>query len=423
MNHIVEPKGVTLRAAMQLEAASKIQGLIRKVRSTRLFVNILKFKRRDDVSFLVDLLKRGIQVVKIRSDGGAAKKRFLALKVGTSLADSRIYTYANGMIKDTSKGAYLVDIADIRLGAHSYLFSHIRDHLDHEKCLSIVCGERTFDLQILHGTESRNWLAGILLLLVDQILPDKDVHKRGRTEGSRLLNRMKRGWPTGLYKDATRIKNVLDADGINIKEYCADGVIKEKKLWISSARRRMYLGDIPDVDSNANSSSSSSSGNGNGNDKSVATNGVEYGVKDKENAGDLPKGIDFDDISEVRSGLITAALDKKIADSDLMITVVGSETVFTLLVLRENRQEAKTIHAKILSDLQAFNKVNTSPPVERLSLPPIGSDSGFTLPSDAQFANQQRGGVDDWDDSASSVTMWSQAESYEGNGDEVKLDL
>ena len=376
---------------MQLEAAARIQGLVRKVRSKRLFMKMMKFKRRDDVSYLIELLKRGIPVKKLRSDGGASRKRFLSLSIDDNFAMSRLYTYTNGSMKDTSKGAYLMDLADVRLGPHSFLFQHIRDTFDHKQCISIICGERTWDLEIINGGNSRNWLAGMLLLLVDQILPSNELLRRGRTEGERLVNRKSQGWPSGIRADAERLATVLDQEGLHIKEYTSGGEIKDKMLWISTQNRRMYLGDIPSTVINT-----------------ATENEKEEGVGKNQT-----KGIDFDDIAEIRSGLITEELDRKIPNAQFMITVIGSENAFTLLVLKDCPQDSAVLHARIFADLQSFKKIYTCAPAERLSMSPPGSDSGFHMPTDEEYANQKRGGVDEWDDDASSITMWSEADSYD----------
>merc|ERR1711871_1272338 len=124
-------------------------------------------------------------------------------------------------------------------------FQHIRATLDHDKCMTIICGERSLDLEITNGKHSRNWLAGMLLILGDQILPSKELSRRGRTEGARLVNRRSQGWPSSLRVDAENIATVLYSEGLLVKEYTANGDIVVKLLWISHERRRMYLGDIP----------------------------------------------------------------------------------------------------------------------------------------------------------------------------------
>ena len=274
MNHIVEPRGITLRAVMQYEAASRIQSMIRNVRSRRLFLHMLKFKRRDDMNYLIELLKRGMKILKTRSDGNGVKKRFLFLEMGQTLETSRLYTCANGMMADKSKWVYLADIADVRLGARSYLFNHFQESLDHKKCLSIICGASTFDFEIVGEPQARNWFAGMLLMMLDQALSPSDITGRGRIPGGNLLKKNNQTPGIGLQQAAEEMGTKLEK-GIDVLEYTdSDGSKTRRTLWISRTRRRIYLGS-PDQHSTSTT-----------------------------------RGIDFDDIAEVRKGIVSSMIDK-----------------------------------------------------------------------------------------------------------------
>jgi acyl-CoA-binding protein len=150
MNYVVEPQKLSIRGMIQYEAAMKIQGLLRKVRAKKYLVQLIAKVRASDLQEFLDMLQKGIKVMKLRSDGSVMRKRFLALKMGSSLADSRLFTFASGYSRDaTSKGTYLVDIADVQLGAHSFHFRPIASSLNSEECMSIISSERTFDIQVL----------------------------------------------------------------------------------------------------------------------------------------------------------------------------------------------------------------------------------------------------------------------------------
>ena len=43
------------------------------------------------------------------------------------------------------------------------------------------------------------------------------------------------------------------------------------------------------------------------------------------------------------------------------------------------------------------------------------------MPTDEEVQQLKRGGVDDWDETASSVTLWSKADSYEPHPELSKL--
>ena len=240
MNHVIEPESMSIRGLMQYHAAQKIQGMFRSNRSMKRVVRMIAKTRANDLQLFIGMLVKGIRVLKLRSDGGAAKKRYLALKMGNSLADSRLYTFTEGYSPDSSaKGAYLVDIADVRLGAKSFLFVPVASSLKDYECMSIICSERTFDLQIVEGSTSRNWLACMLLLLLESVISIKDATGRGRLRGRRLLS-SKTTIPAGIMEDAKKL-SVLIEKGIGVEEFF-NGAAHSKSLWLSKARRRIYIG-------------------------------------------------------------------------------------------------------------------------------------------------------------------------------------
>lgn len=150
MNIVIEPQKVSLRAMVQHDAAIKIQGLLRKVRGKKMLIQMVALQRSKDLQEFIEMLQKGIKVLKLRGDGSVTRKRFLALKLGTTLLDSRLFTFASGYSRDaTTKGAYLVDIAEVRLGAQSFMFRPIAASLNSSECMSIICSERTFDIQVI----------------------------------------------------------------------------------------------------------------------------------------------------------------------------------------------------------------------------------------------------------------------------------
>ena len=150
MNIVIEPQKISLRSMVQHEASMKIQGLLRKVRAKNMLVKMVAQVRTRDLQEFTEVLQQGIKVLKLRSDGSVMRKRFLSLKMGATLADARLFTYASGYSRDaTTKGAYVVDVAEVRLGAHSFLFRPIAASLPSSDCMSIICSERTFDIQVI----------------------------------------------------------------------------------------------------------------------------------------------------------------------------------------------------------------------------------------------------------------------------------
>jgi acyl-CoA-binding protein len=158
MNIVIEPQKVSLRAMVQHDAAIKIQGLLRKVRGKKMLIQMVALQRSRDLQEFIEMLQKGIKVLKLRGDGSVTRKRFLALKLGASLLDSRLFTFASGYSRDaTSTGAYIVDIAEVRLGSQSFMFRPIASSLNSSECMSIICSERTFDIQVgNYGTDIIN---------------------------------------------------------------------------------------------------------------------------------------------------------------------------------------------------------------------------------------------------------------------------
>ena len=313
-------KRASLRAIMQHDAAEIIQTAVRGMLARNKFAHLLTTSRIEDVEKLIDLLVIGIVVKILRSDGGAMTKKILSLVMGTSIYDSKLSI--SGKSKETEMSAYLVDIAEIRLGAKTYRFTPIQARMNENECFSIIFSERTFDIQVIQGETTRNWLAGCFLLLMDKVLSQKESARRGRVKGHRLLSVAKPHRNNEL--EARKLGNLM-ARSFGVEEY-RDGVLTLQVIWTCWQQRRIFIGNNDAFNSEVGYS-----------------NDVE--VLSSESAA---RGIDFDDIAEVRAGLITCEIDKDVTNAEKMITIVGSETSIIL------QFQSESIRDKFLSRLQSF---------------------------------------------------------------------
>ncbi len=274
MQSEVGSRDLTLRSAMQHDAAETIQKAVRGVIARNRFTQLMINSRKDDVQRLVDMLRVGIPVMVLRGDAGAAKRRILAISMGSNIQESRIFIY--GRKKTTATSVYLVDIADIRIGAQSYNFKQVASAVTDEHCFSIICSERTVDVQVVQGELTRNWLAGCLLLLVDKVLNQKEAVRRGIIKGRRLLpcRRLAKIVDT----DTKKFSDLLEKS-FGVEEY-VNGELKLQILWLSWTRRRIFIGKPESTGSN-----------------DAGTENLVAAI-----TSSMIRGIDIDDVAEVRAG-------------------------------------------------------------------------------------------------------------------------
>ena len=267
-------KNRTLRSAMQHDAAEMIQKAMRGVIARSRFTQLMINSRKDDVQRLVDMLLVGIPVVVLRREAGTAKRRILALTMGANIQESKIFVY--GRKDSTSSSVYLVDIADVRIGAQSHNFKQVASAVTDEHCFSIICSEKTLDVQVVQGEVTRNWIAGCLLLLVDKVLHQKEAARRGIIKGRRLL-------------PCRRLAKIVDTDtkkfsdlmekSFGVEEY-VNGELRLQILWLSWSRRRIFIGK---PESTVNSD--------------AGTENLLAAITSSK-----IRGIDIDDVAEVRAG-------------------------------------------------------------------------------------------------------------------------
>ena len=128
--------------------------------------------------------------------------------------------------------------------------------------------------QIVPGGHSRNWLAGMLLLFVDSLLSYREARNRGRIRGGRLVAK-KSDAPPRTIEDARKLGSLLEKS-IGVEEYF-EGAVYPKSMWISWPRRRIYIG------------------------KQDAVIDANWATQ--------TRGIDIDDIAEIRGGQVCDIMD------------------------------------------------------------------------------------------------------------------
>lgn len=121
----------------------------------------------------------------------------------------------------------------------------------------------------------------MLLLLVDSLLTYREARYRGRIRGQRLVSKVS-SVPPGIVEDARKL-GVLLENSVAIEEYF-EGVVYPKSMWISWPRRRIYIG------------------------KQDTVIDASWALQ--------TRGIDFDDIAEIRSGQISDQLDSGLTTVD-----------------------------------------------------------------------------------------------------------
>ena len=208
----------------------------------------------------------------------SSRKEGVCSNIGSNIQNSKIFVY--GRKNALSFSVYLVDIANVRIGARSYNFKQVASAVTDEHCFSIICSERTIDVQVIQGgVVTRNWLAGCLLLLVDKVLHQKEAAKRGIIKGRRLLPcRRLANLPKVVDADTRKFSDLMEKS-FGVEEY-VNRELKLQILWLSWNRRRIFVGK---PESNGNGDS--------------ATDNLAAAITSSK-----IKGIDIDDVAEVRAG-------------------------------------------------------------------------------------------------------------------------
>jgi len=331
-------KNLSIREIIIRNGIIRIQALIRGFCGKRRSFILHAKKRSPQVQELLGMLLKGIPVLKLpplaESNDGPLRKRTLVLKMGSTMASSRLgITGSMGTLSD-HKAVMLGDIADVRPGQSSYAFKKANSSaakLMTGKCLSIISSKGSLDLALNHDGFTRSWFVYSFILLIDSCLTPEDLKYRGRLPAAKL--RFSPIFiPPGLRYDGSRVAALLEAS-FGVEEYLGSGKCVLKSLWINRETRRMYLAVM-------------------------TTKGAEN-----------PKGIDIDDISEIRSGMLTSSMDSGDAlYGSRVLTIIGSECSFCLAL------SSSTLRDKLARRLNIFLAVR-----RRLSffLPPPFSEVHF----------------------------------------------
>lgn len=312
---------LSIREVILRIGAVRIQALIRGVIYKKKAFLLLARKKEAEVEELKNMLLRGITVFKLPVDGkrGGLRKRTLILRLGSSLATSRLYlqnmatlglTGVNVM-GESQKYITLSDIADIRPDVTGFNCKDspiARAYFD--DFVTIIGSKMCFDFVLPKLSQTRGWFVRMLYLLIDSCLSPQDLKARGRLYGAKLrYNPI--FIPPSLRLDGSRIAALLEAS-FGVEEY-SNGTTKLKSMWVAWDQRRLYLAKR-------------------------TTAGAE----------DV-KGIDIDDIAEIRHGMASSSVDDlPLAFNDKLLTVVGSETSFCLYLA------TPTLRNKLARNLRVF---------------------------------------------------------------------
>lgn len=293
-------KILSIREIIIRNGVVRIQALVRGfVGKKRCFLLRAKKGASQAQDVLTQLIK-GIPIFKLplgaSSVDGPLRKRSLVLKMGSTVASSRLgVTSSMGILSD-HRVLMIGDIADVRAGMSSYGFKSANSSAAKVlagKCVSIIGSKGTLDIVLNHDGFSRQWFVYSLLLLIDSSLTAEDIKNRGRLPAAKLrFNPI--CVPPGLRYDGSRIAALLEAS-FGVEEYLGQGRCVLKSLWINRESRRLYLAAMT--------------------------------AKGAEN----PKGIAIDDIAEIRCGMISTTVDSTDAVyNNRLLTIIGSETSFCL---------------------------------------------------------------------------------------------
>ena len=315
-------KILSIREIIIRNGIVRIQSLVRGYCGKRRCFLLHAKKRAPQVQELLALLLKGIPVYKLpafaESADGPLRKRSLVLKMGSTIASSRLgLTSGMGTLSD-HKVILLGDLADVRAGCSSHGFVTANSSAAKvlaNKCLSLIGTKGTLDLALNHDGFSRSWFVYSFLLLIDSALTHEDIRNRGRLPAAKL--RFSPIFiPPGLRYDGSRVAALLEAS-FGVEEYLGQGKCVLKSLWVNREARRFYL--------------------------------AVMGPKGAEN----PKGIDIDDVAEIRCGLISAAIDSGDAVfNDRVLSIIGSETTLVLAL------SSRTLRDKLARRLNIFLAVS-----------------------------------------------------------------
>eukprot|EP00602_Paraphysomonas_sp_CaronLab_P007018 CAMPEP_0185026808 /NCGR_PEP_ID=MMETSP1103-20130426/11276_1 /TAXON_ID=36769 /ORGANISM="Paraphysomonas bandaiensis, Strain Caron Lab Isolate" /LENGTH=553 /DNA_ID=CAMNT_0027560515 /DNA_START=500 /DNA_END=2161 /DNA_ORIENTATION=+ len=362
----------------------RIQAAIRRFLVNRRLTSLVIAKYRKELASLRRLLLDGIEVLVVISkpeeEGSGLHKRVLWLaespgepglsrlcltrvdefksladelqRAGGDSSDSEIESVGDGRDstwlyeKGTSgPGIFLSDIAEVRAGPASHGFGPMLtsdmesgtcapDHiLDISRCVTVVGTEATLDIQLVdigRGTRirSRAWFVDILFLLATQSLGQEERALRQRVWWRRVEgtgNRRPR-LSQARQKEAILFADIL-TDSIQVDEElfdrsCALGMspsetrIVGKTMWLEPASKRFL----------------------------VADSFMEVALAQK--SAPVIRGLDVDDISEIRPGRMSFACDGSAYLTCL--TIVGSETCICLPV------DSVAIRNGLLRQFQSF---------------------------------------------------------------------
>lgn len=322
-------KQLSIREIIIRNGVIRIQALVRGFCGKKRMFMLQAKKRSPQVQQLLSLLLKGIPIYKLPvvSDAtdGPLRKRLLKLKMGSTINSSQLgITNSMGLISD-HRILLIADIADVRAGMSSFGFKSANSsaaRMLSNKCVSIIGSKGTMDIVLNQDSFTRAWFVYSFLLLVESALAIEDIRNRGRLPGAKLRYNPV-FIPPGLRYDGSRVSALLEAS-FGVEEYQGLGRCVLKSLWINRESRRLYL--------------------------AVMTS------KGAEN----PKGIDIDDICEIRCGQISTAIDSSdAAYYGKLLTIVGSETSLTLAL------SSTTLRDKLARRLNIFLAVrrrNTLPP-------------------------------------------------------------
>ena len=319
------PKVLTIREIIIRNGVIRIQALVRGFVGKKRCFLLHAQKRTPQAQNLLAMLVKGIPVFKLpmmaESIDGPLRKRTLILKMGSTIGSSKLgLTSSMGILSD-NRVILLADVADVRAGMSSYGFKAANSSAAKvlsTKCLSIIGSRGTLDIVLNHDGFSRSWFIYSFLLLIDSALTAEDIKNRGRFPSAKL--RFNPAYiPPGLRYDGSRVAALLEAS-FGVEEYLGSGRCVLKSLWINRETRRLYL--------------------------AVMTQ------KGAEN----PKGIDIDDIAEIRCGQISTTTDSADAVfNNRLLTVIGSETSFCLAL------STPALRNKLARRLSVFLAVRSHP--------------------------------------------------------------
>ena len=231
----------------------------------------------------------------------------------------------------------LCDIAEVRRGPCSRAFRAFprQSMIDPKLCLVVVSSVTSMNLQVVarSGVE-RDWLLDSLAMLANNSLSHAEARLRGRRwrryHNVKTLLRVPRNkvhLSKGRQKEATKMKKLL-LGVIDVEEELCEFrgpqrtnmavplSISENVLWFDESSRRLFLSsDLKNKD-------------------------LPVGERWS------PRGVDIDDIAEIRPGRMSFDVDGN--DIEPMLCIIGSETVIRLPMDSVSKRN------KLISYFQSF---------------------------------------------------------------------